>query len=70
LFCSSAGTFAGTYHHLLWVVHGVNGALLAGLVDAKDGADRDAGINVGGAVKWVKHNNVVACKIQRIQRLE
>mmetsp|Transcript_2190 Transcript_2190/g.5570 ORF Transcript_2190/g.5570 Transcript_2190/m.5570 type:complete len:288 (-) Transcript_2190:489-1352(-) len=47
-------------HHLVRVVHGVDGALLRGLVDAKDGAHADAGVNVGGAVQRVKHHDVVA----------
>mmetsp|Transcript_4980 Transcript_4980/g.10733 ORF Transcript_4980/g.10733 Transcript_4980/m.10733 type:complete len:262 (+) Transcript_4980:506-1291(+) len=33
-------------HHLLGVIHGIQGALLAGGVHAEDGADGDTGINV------------------------
>lgn len=49
-----------THHHLLWVINGINGALLRWLVHAPDGAHTNAGINVGRSVKGVEAHNVVA----------
>ena len=52
---------AGTRHHVLRrVVVQVDLALLARLEDAKDGADRHAGVDVGRAVQRVKDDDVLA----------
>ena len=37
----------------------VGEALVVGAVDAEDGAGGDGGVDVGGAVQWVEHHDVV-----------
>mmetsp|Transcript_19589 Transcript_19589/g.58085 ORF Transcript_19589/g.58085 Transcript_19589/m.58085 type:complete len:206 (+) Transcript_19589:493-1110(+) len=47
-------------NQLLCIVVGIHWAFLIRLVDTKDGANRDASINVGRAIQRVEHYNVVA----------
>lgn len=49
-------------HHLLRVLHVIDTALIAGLVDAKDRSSGDAGIDVGRTIQWVKYHHIVACR--------
>mmetsp|Transcript_2350 Transcript_2350/g.5547 ORF Transcript_2350/g.5547 Transcript_2350/m.5547 type:complete len:275 (+) Transcript_2350:289-1113(+) len=55
-----AGPDDALVHDGVGVVHVLDGALLVGVVDPKDGAGGDGGVDVGGPVQRVKHHNVVS----------
>ena len=63
LIVQSHSLFADTKRNIRAWAH-LNRTLLAGRVDAEDGARGDAGVDVGRAVQRVKDHHIVACAFE------